>query len=62
MTFYTCPKSLPEAKVKGFGLIPLAKEISKQPSIGSVVWLVLILMKTYNEKEQGEKVKIKKNV
>ena len=35
-----CPywKSLPEAKVKRFGLIPLAEEISKQPSIDSVMW------------------------
>ena len=37
--FCPCPKSLPEAKVKSFGLIPLAEEISKQPSIDSVVWL-----------------------
>ena len=41
-------KSLPEAKVKSFGLIPLAKEISKQPSIDSVMWLLVrTLMKNY---------------
>ena len=36
-----CPyqKSLHEAKVKSFGLITLAGEISKQPSIDSVMWL-----------------------
>lgn len=52
--FYPCPKSLPKVKVKSFGLIPLAKEISKH----SVVWLlVLTLMKIYNEKEQAEQEK-----
>ena len=57
--FHPCPKSLPAAKLKNFGLIPLAEEISKQPSIDSVVWLlVLALMKIYNEKEQVQKVKI----
>ena len=45
--------------MKSFGLNPLAKEISKQPSIDSVVWLlVLTLMKMYNEKEQAEQGKI----
>ena len=42
-----CP-SLPEAKVKSFRLAELAKEISKQPSIDSVLWFTLmksILMK-----------------
>ncbi|KAL6034459.1 hypothetical protein STEG23_019827 [Scotinomys teguina] len=46
-------------KVKRFGLIALAKEISKQSSIDSVMWLlVFILRKMYNEKEQGEEGKI----
>ena len=31
--FCSCPKTLPDAKVKSFGLILLAEEISKQPSI-----------------------------
>lgn len=45
--------------MKSFGLIPLAEEISKQPSIDSAVWLlVLTLMKIYNEKEQAEQGKI----
>ena len=35
--FCPCPKSLPEAKVKSFGLIPLTEEISKQPSIDCCV-------------------------
>ena len=44
--FCPCLKSLPEAKMKSFGLIPLAEEISKQPSLDSAVWLqVLTLMK-----------------
>ena len=46
VAFYPCPKSLPEAKVKSFGLISLAEEISKQSSKDSVMWiLVLTLMK-----------------
>ena len=53
--FCSCPKSLFEAKMKSFGLILLAEEISKQCSIDSVMWLlVLTLMKIYNEKEQVE--------
>ena len=35
--FCPCPKSLPEAKVKSFGLIPLAEEISKQGSANCVI-------------------------
>ena len=58
-SFCPCPKSLPEAKVKSFGLIPLAEEISKQPSIDSVMWLlVLTLIEIYKEKEQAEQGKI----
>ena len=34
--FCPCLKSLPEAKVKNFGLVLLAEDISKQPSIDSV--------------------------
>ena len=34
-------KSLSEAKVKSFGLIPLAEEISKQPHLDSVMWFLL---------------------
>ena len=45
--------------MKSFGLIPLAEEISKQPSIDSVVWLLVVtLMKIYNEKEQAEQGKL----
>ena len=35
--FCPCLKSLPEAKMKSFGLIPLAEEISKQPSLDCYV-------------------------
>ena len=45
--------------MKSFRLIPLAEEISKQPSIDSVVELLaLTLTKIYNEKEQAEQRKI----
>jgi hypothetical protein len=39
--FYSCPNSLPEAKV-GFSLITLAKEVSKQPNTVSVLWFPLV--------------------
>lgn len=37
--FCPCLKHLPNAKVKSFWLIPLPVEISKQPTIDSVLWL-----------------------
>jgi hypothetical protein len=40
--FCHCPKSLHEAEAKRFGLIALTKEISKQPSIDSVLWFSLM--------------------
>jgi hypothetical protein len=43
-TFYPCLKSLSEAKVKRLGLTELTaltKEVSKQPSRDSVLWLSL---------------------
>jgi len=60
-SFCSCLKSLPEAKLKkSFGLITkLAEKISEQPSIDSVVWLLMFtLMKIYNEKEQAGQGKI----
>ena len=45
--FCPCLKSLSEAKVKRFRLIALKKEVSKQPGINSVVWLLkFTLMKS----------------
>jgi hypothetical protein len=38
--FCPCPKSLPEPKVKRFRLIALTKDVSKQPDINCVVWLL----------------------
>jgi hypothetical protein len=35
--FHPCLKRLPEAKLESFILIPLAEELSKQPSIDSSV-------------------------
>ena len=53
--FCPCLKSLSEVQVKHFGLVPLAKEILKQSSVDSILWLlVVMLMKIYNEKEQAE--------
>ena len=38
-----CPKTyLPEAKLKSFGLMVLVEEISRQPGIDCVVWLLVI--------------------
>lgn len=51
VSFCYCPKSLPKAKAKSFGSILLTEGISKQPSICSVLWLlVFMLIKIYNEK------------
>ena len=45
--FCHCLKSITEAKVKRFRLIALTKEVSKQPGINSVVWLLkFTLMKS----------------
>jgi hypothetical protein len=40
-TFCLCPEGLSEARLKSNGLINLAEEISRQPSIQTVVWLLL---------------------
>jgi hypothetical protein len=43
---------LPEAKLKSYGLMALAVEISKQPSIDQVAWLLMTtLRQIYNEME-----------
>lgn len=39
--FCFCPKSLTEAKIKRFILTASAKDISKQPSIHSVLWFTV---------------------
>ena len=53
--FSLCPKCISEAQLKSFGLIPFAKEISKQPGIDSVVWLLVVtLIEIYHEKEQAK--------
>lgn len=49
-----CLKSLPEANLKSLGLISLLKGIPEQPSIDSVVWLLLLSQKKICvEKEKG---------
>lgn len=48
-----------EAKLKSLGLMALAEKISRQPSVGSVTWfLVVTLVQIYKEKEQVEQGKI----
>ena len=34
-------KTLPETKLKSFGLTVLAEEISRQPNFGYVAWLLV---------------------
>lgn len=54
-----CPKCLLEAKLRSFGLIPLAEEISKQASVNCLMWLLVgKIMQIYNEKEKAEQGKI----
>lgn len=43
-SFRHCPKSIHEVKVKGCRLIALKEEITKQPSINSVVWLLNFML------------------
>ena len=44
-------KNLPEAKVRTFRLMGLAEEISRQPNIEYVMWLLVVtLLQIYNEK------------
>jgi hypothetical protein len=51
-----CPKNLPGVKLKSKELISLA-EISRQPNIYSVIWLLVITcMQIYNvNKQMGQK-------
>ena len=42
--FCPCPKSLPGFKMKRFRLIALKKEVSKQPGVNSVVWLLKLTL------------------
>ena len=54
----SCPKQLFEAKVKSFGLIPVAKGISKRPNTDYVGWLLVFTRTRFYEKEQVEQVKM----
>ena len=49
-----------ETKLKSFGLMSLAEEISRQSSINCVMWLpVKTLVQIYNEKEEAGQNKCK---
>lgn len=53
--FCPCLKSLPEIKVKRFGLILLIDEISEQCSIDSVMYLLMCMfIKIYNKMEPSQ--------
>ena len=57
--FHPCPRFLPEANLKSFGLIEFAEEILKQPRVDCVVWFINDhTMQTYNEKKKAEKGKL----
>lgn len=50
--FWLCPKILPEAKLKCFGLMILSEEISRQHDIDTVLWLLLVThIQNYNKKK-----------
>ena len=54
-TFCSCTKSLLKAKMKSFRLNPLAKEISKEPSVDFLLWLLVVtLMKEKINKKLEE--------
>lgn len=42
--FCPCPKNLPAAKLKSSIFISLTVEISRQPNIDSVLWLLVITL------------------
>ena len=67
VAFCPCPENkttttttkIPVATLKSFEIMELAEEISRQPSIDSVMWLLVVtLMQIYNDKEQAEQGKI----
>lgn len=59
MTAFCLCLKIPETKLKNNELIFLVEEISRQPNIGSVLWLlVVILMQVCRGKEQVEKSEI----
>lgn len=52
VTFFLSPKNLTEPKVKSFGLLMLELEMSGQPHISRVAWLLVVtLREIYNEKK-----------
>ena len=58
--FCPCPKSLPEANVKSFGLIPLVEEVAKQPSILRSLALWLLVSTCYESVRTNKSRSIKK--
>ena len=51
--------NLLEAKLKSYRLAALTEDISEQPSIDCVMWLIMAsLMQMCNEKEQAEQGQI----
>lgn len=57
VAFCPRPKKLPGAELKSNGLIALAEDISRESSIESVVWLLMLnIMPIYSENgNTGEK-------
>lgn len=54
-----CPKYLPEDKLKSLGLMVLSEEISRQPTIDSATWLLVVtLMQICNKKKLCKQGKI----
>lgn len=55
--FCPCPKNLLRAKFKSYGLNSWVGQISRQPNINSIMWLLIItLIHVYSEKEHvGQK-------
>lgn len=49
-----CLEILPGTELKSFGLIPLVKEILRQPNIDCGTWLFVITLKqVYSEETNG---------
>ena len=57
--FCLCLNILPEVKLQIFGLTAFAGEISKQPSVDCVLWLLMAVpIEIYNKNEQAKQGKL----
>lgn len=62
-TFYRCPETLGKAEFKGGTLVNLVKDISREPSLWAVVWILLTAFSqiySKNKKQMAAKQDLRK--